>query len=103
MFDQCSKLCESIWQLKLQHNSMSNEDRDNMINSLSISAQYLFKTIQSSEQWCNRDNAKKRESNSNSLNYDEDEEDEDEDEDDDEEERRSTNTDTPQFKVKYQS
>lgn len=99
VFDQCSKLCESIWQLKLQHKSMSNEDRDSMINSLSISAQYLFKTIQSSEQWCSRDNTKKRDSNANSLHYDEEEEDEDDEEDDDDEERRSTNTDTPSYKA----
>lgn len=82
---------------------MSNEDRDSMINSLSISAQYLFKTIQSSEQWCSRDNTKKRDSNANSLHYDEEEEDEDDEEDDDDEERRSTNTDTPSYKVNSSS
>ncbi|KAL0566588.1 hypothetical protein ABG067_009576, partial [Albugo candida] len=73
---------------------MSFEERDLLINNLSTSAQQLFKTIQSSGQWTNKDNTKKRDFSSNSIPNYEEEEDEDEDDEEDEEEEERLHNDT---------
>lgn len=106
MLNQCSKLCESIWQLKLQHNTMSSIEREIMIDNLSESAKQTFRDIQSTGKYIHKDKHmfnKRR--NQYQNNYDDDDDDDDDDDEDDDDEQsedhqnKSVNKDHAEYEL----
>ncbi|KAI8087536.1 GATA zinc finger-domain-containing protein [Thamnidium elegans] len=92
VFDQCSKLCQSIWQLKVQHRSISVEERDAMINNLSKAAENLYRDMQSTHL-----NFEKQ--NNMIHKVDEEEEEEDDEEEEEEEGTPSKITDHVEYEL----
>ncbi|GAA5795066.1 hypothetical protein HPULCUR_000417 [Helicostylum pulchrum] len=75
IFDQCSKLCQSIWQLKVQHRTISMEERDAMIDNLTKAAEHLYRNMQSTHL-----NFEKKNNMGHKLDEEEEEEDDEEEE-----------------------
>ncbi|KAI8087703.1 uncharacterized protein B0P05DRAFT_632310 [Gilbertella persicaria] len=85
---QCAKLCKDICQLKLGNKSMTENERDRVIDNLSESAKIVYKSIQSVDH--STTNNKKRHLCSTVHQEDEEDEDDLEDEDLDEESQHHT-------------
>ncbi|GAN11155.1 hypothetical protein MAM1_0488d10713 [Mucor ambiguus] len=106
VLNQCSKLCESIWQLKLQHNTISSIEREIMIDNLSESAKQTFRDIQLTGKHINKEKHmfnKRR--NQHQNNYEDDDDDDDDDDEDEDEEQnedhqnKSVNKDHAEYEL----
>ncbi|KAI7897257.1 uncharacterized protein EV154DRAFT_489479 [Mucor mucedo] len=95
--DECSKICQGIWQLQSYHKSVSVKTRENMIDDLSTNANQLYNIIRSPGTSKN-----KRRASSPLKKYDDDEDEEEEEDydDDDGEEGTHESIINPSFKFK---
>jgi hypothetical protein len=100
VLNQCSKLCENIWQLKLQHNAMSSIEREVMIDNLSESANQTFRDIQSTGKHIHKEKHMLNKRRNQDQNDYDDDYDDDEDDDDDKDEEQNEDHQNKSVNVK---